>query len=198
MSSKGVPDLKEYEHLSEKERMLAGFPYCAGGPELTKERIHARTLVQAFNTSKVENQSERQEILKKLFHPDTHEQIFIEPNFRCDYGYNISFGENLQMNFDCCILDCARVKIGKNCFVAPGVHIYAAYHPLDGQERLKYELASPVTLGDNVWIGGKAMILPGVTIGDNVTIGAGSVVTKSIPSNSVVAGNPARIIRKLD
>ncbi|MNC32530.1 Maltose O-acetyltransferase [compost metagenome] len=124
---------------------------------------------------------------------------YIEPSFRCDYGYNIFLGKNFYANFDCVILDVCPVHIGDNCMLAPGVHIYTATHPLDAETRNSgVEFGKPVTIGHNVWIGGRAVINPGVTIGDNVVVGSGSVVTKDIPANAVVAGNPARVIKMVD
>jgi len=197
-----VPDPKEYEHLTEKERMLAGYPYRPADPELCQLRLKARDLCKQFNTTDVYDEAGRVRILKEMLHPDcADKKLFVEPIFRADYGTNITVGNNLQMNFDCCILDCAKITIGDNCLVAPNVHIYAATHPIDPKFREDnedyYELAKPVTIGNNCWIGGQSTICPGVTIGDNVTIGAGSVVTKDIPSNVVIAGNPAKIIRYL-
>jgi len=193
------PDLKEYEHLTEKERMNQGYPYLPWDPQLKEERGAARKLVAEFNAAPAgpEHEQYRKGILKKLFNPNTHDNIFIEPSFRCDYGYNITLGEGAEFNFDCCILDCAPVKIGRKFLCAPNVHIYAATHPVCGKERELYELARPVTIGDNVWVGGQTVICPGVTIGNDVTIGAGSVVTRDVPSHCVVAGNPAKIIRYL-
>ncbi|MCA1921673.1 DapH/DapD/GlmU-related protein, partial [Buttiauxella noackiae] len=136
----------------------------------------------------------RSELLEQLLGQSL--DAYIEPSFRCDYGYNIFLGKNFYANFDCVILDVCPVHIGENCMLAPGVHIYTATHPLDAVTRNSgVEFGKPVTIGNNVWIGGRAVINPGVTIGDNVVIGAGSVVTKDIPANSVVAGNPARLIK---
>lgn len=189
--------------MSEKERMLAGYPYRPMDAELTRERVQVRKLIRQYNNTEVDDESIRQELLKKIFHPSCKDKkMFVEPTFRVDYGYNIRVGNNLQVNFDCTILDCAEVTIGDNCLMACGVHIYAATHPVDATHRKDdekyYELAKPVKIGDNCWIGGHVTICPGVTIGDNVVIGAGSVVVKDVPSNVVVAGNPARIIRYME
>lgn len=197
------PNPSEYEHLTAKERMMAGYPYRPGDAELCKDRAAARRLTIKFNTSEVEDEDTRQSVLKELFHPSCKDKkMFVEPPFRVDYGYNISVGNNLQANFNCVILDCAPIKIGNNCLIAPNVHIYAATHPIDPKHRQDnddyYELAMPVTIGNEVWIGGQSTIMPGVTIGDNVVIGAGTVVNKDVPSNVVVAGNPARIVRYLE
>lgn len=197
------PDIKLYEHLSEKERMIAGYPYKPADKQLLDERTEARKLIRKYNALEVEDEKGRQEILDKLLNPACQgKKLFIEAPFRVDYGYNLTFGNNLQANFDCVFLDCAPITIGDNCLIAPGVHIYAATHPIDAKYRMDnedfYELAFPVKIGDNVWIGGKAVICPGVTVGDNVTIGAGAVVVKDVPSNVVVGGNPARIIRDMN
>lgn len=195
------PDIKLYEHLNEKERMIAGFPYNPFDETLLKERSAARKLIQTYNASDAENEDERRKILDNLLNPACRgKKLFIEPPFRVDYGYNITAGNNLQANFGCVMLDCAPITIGENCLIAPGVHLYAATHPIDPKYRQDnedyYELAYPIKIGDNCWIGGQAVICPGVTIGNNVTVGAGSIVTKDVPDNVVVAGNPAKIIRE--
>ncbi|XP_031624755.1 uncharacterized protein LOC116341680 [Contarinia nasturtii] len=197
------PDIKEYEHLSEKERMIAGYPYHPGDEVLCNERTKARELIRKYNDSVVGDKKGRREILDELLNPACRgKKVFLEPPFRVDYGYNLTLGNNFEANFDCVFLDCAPITIGENCLMAPGVHIYAATHPLSPKYRKSgkeyYELAYPVKIGDNVWIGGKAIICPGVTIGDNSIIGAGAVVVKDVPSNVVVAGNPAKIIRTID
>lgn len=197
------PDIKLYEHLTEKERMIAGFPYVPSDKQLVDERTKARKLIKKYNVLEVEDEKGRQEILDELLNPACRgKKLFIEAPFRVDYGYNLTFGNNLQANFNCVFLDCAPITIGENCLLAPGVQIYAATHPIDAKHRMDnddyYELAFPIKIGDNVWIGGGAIICPGVTIGNNVTVGAGAVVTKDVPSNVVVAGNPARIIRDMN
>lgn len=194
------PDESEYSHLSQKERMLAGYPYVPGDPELCADRLKARELMHRYNNTAPLEREIRREILRELLHPDSKDKkVFITAPFRVDYGYNIKLGNNVEFNYDCCILDCGPVTIGDNCMLAPDVHIYSATHPLDPKHRQTapdyYELTKPVVIGDNVWIGGKAVICPGVTIGDNSVIGAGSVVIKDVPANVVVAGNPAKIIR---
>ncbi|MGN1385612.1 MAG: DapH/DapD/GlmU-related protein, partial [Bacillus sp. (in: firmicutes)] len=139
--------------------------------------------------------SKRTEILEELF-GSAGDGIYIEPTFRCDYGYNIHVGKNFYANFDCVFLDICEIRIGDHCFVAPGVHIYTATHPLDAQERISgAEFGKPVTIGDNVWLGGRAIINPGVKIGNNVVVASGAVVTKDVPDNAVVGGNPAKVIK---
>lgn len=197
------PDIKLYEHLTEKERMIAGFPYRPGNKELSEGRKNARILIQKYNALEVGDRTGRREILDELLNPASRgKKLFIEAPFRVDYGYNLTFGNNVEANFDCVFLDCAPITIGNICLLAPGVHIYAATHPLDAKYRQDneeyFELAFPVKIGNDVWIGGKAIICPGVTVGDNVVIGAGAVVVKDVPSNVVVAGNPAKIIRELN
>ena len=182
---------------SEKEKMIAGEPYLASDPELVRDRLRARALTREYNTS-TELEGKRQVILAALF-GQINQHIDIEPNFRCDYGYNIHVGDYFYCNFDCIILDCAEVRIGHHVLFAPNVQLYTAYHPIDPTERASgLEMAAPITIGDNVWIGGGTIINPGVAIGSNTTIGAGSVVTRDIPANVVAAGNPCRVIRSLD
>jgi maltose O-acetyltransferase len=183
---------------TEKEKMLNGELYQAADPELVKDRENARRITRIFNQT-IENEiDKRTDILKELF-GSTGENLFVEPTFRCDYGYNIHVGENFYANFDCVILDVCEVRIGANCFIAPGVHIYTATHPLNPFERISgAEYGKPVSIGNNVWIGGRAVINPGLTIGDNVVIASGAVVTKDVPSNVVVGGNPAKVIKQIN
>ncbi|MDE8563743.1 maltose O-acetyltransferase [Anoxybacillus rupiensis] len=182
---------------TEKEKMLSGELYMAADPELMAERERARRLTRLFNQTLETEHQKRTSLLKELF-GSTGKNLFIEPPFRCDYGYNIHVGENFFANFDCVFLDVCEIKIGDNCLIAPGVHIYTATHPLDPLERNSgTEYGKPVSIGHNVWIGGRAVINPGVTIGNNVVIASGAVVTKDIPDNVVVGGNPARIIKTI-
>lgn len=182
---------------TEKEKMLLGELYLARDPELVKERIHARSLTRLYNETLETDNEKRKTLLKELF-GSTGNNIYIEPTFKCDYGYNIHVGENFYANFDCVFLDVCEIRIGDNCFVAPGVHIYTATHPLNAQERISgAEFGKPVRIGHNVWIGGRSVINPGVTIGNNVVVASGSVVTKDVPDNVVVGGNPARIIKEI-
>ena len=144
------------------------------------------------------NTKERFKVLYELI-PDAGKGLFIEPPFFCDYGHNIKAGEHVFMNFNCCILDVCEVKIGSNTMFGPNVQIYTATHPLEHKARNSgREFAKPITIGKNVWIGGNAVICPGVTIGDNVVIGAGAIVTKSFPADVFIAGNPAKILKPID
>ncbi|MCL6749809.1 sugar O-acetyltransferase [Nostoc sp. CCCryo 231-06] len=182
---------------TEKQKMLAGELYLSQDPELTAEKKAASRLLRKYNSTTEEQQDQRQQILQELF-GKLGQEVSIMPPFHCDYGSNIFAGDKLFMNYGCVILDCNTVHIGENVLFAPYVQIYTAYHPTEPEIRLSgRELAAPINIGNNVWIGGSAIICPGVTIGDNTTIGAGSVVVKDIPENVVAAGNPCRVIRYL-
>lgn len=177
--------------------MLAGELYLASDEVLVRDRLAARALVREYNATLEDDLEGRTRILRRLF-GSVGQMIYIEPTFRCDYGYNIHVGENFYANFDCVILDVCEVRIGANCFMAPGVHLYTATHPVMARERIAGpEYGKPITIGDNVWLGGRSIINPGVTIGDNVVVGSGSVVVRDVPPNVIVAGNPARVVRQL-
>lgn len=183
---------------TEKEKMLAGELYKAWDEELRAESLYAKKLIRQFNATTEEEPEKRTTLLKELF-GSTGENVYIEPSLRVDYGYNIHVGENFFANFDCTILDVCEVRIGDNCMLAPGVSIYTATHPIDPYERIAGpELGKPITIGHNVWIGGRAIINPGVTVGDNAVIASGAVVTKNVPDNTIVGGNPARVIRTIE
>ena len=183
---------------TEKQKMLAGELYRGSDRELVAERQNARRLTRLYNSTTEQETHRRVEILRELF-GTVGSSIEIEPPFYCDYGYNIHAGDGFYMNFGCVILDCCPVHIGNNVLCAPSVQIYTATHPTDPEVRLSgLEYAAPVRIGNNVWIGGGAIICPGVTIGDHTTIAAGSVVVKDIPARVVAGGNPCRIIRHLD
>jgi len=183
---------------SEKEKMLNGELYNTADPVLLNERLNARRLTRLYNQTIETDEHTRNELLKELF-GSTGKNLFVEPSFRCDYGYNIKVGENFYANFDCVFLDVCEIQIGDNCFIAPGVHIYTATHPLNANERISgAEYGKPVHIGHNVWIGGSAVINPGVKIGNNVVIASGAIVTKDVPDNVVVGGNPAKIIKQVD
>jgi maltose O-acetyltransferase len=181
---------------TEYQKMLAGELYDAGDHTLMILRVKARQILHAYNQTAYDKDG-RLEIVTQLL-GKTGTNIDIQTPFFCDYGCHIEVGDNFFANFNCVFLDCNYIKIGNTVFLGPAVQIYAAYHPVVAEERIKGpELASPVTIGDNVWIGGGSIICAGVTIGDNTTIGAGSVVVKNIPANVVAAGNPCRVIRNL-
>ena len=183
--------------MTEKERMIAGEMYNPADPELVTERHQARLLFQEINSLNEDAVEKRNKLLNTLIN-NAGMNLYIEPPFYCDYGSNIIVGDNVFMNFNCCILDVCKVTIGNNCMFAPNVQIYTATHPLEAKARNSgREYANPITIGNNVWIGGNATICPGVTIGNNVVIGAGAVVTKSFPDDVFIAGNPAKMIKKI-
>lgn len=183
--------------MTEKQKMLAGELYNPSDDELVRLRLNARLLAEELNSTSAVSEQQRVEIIKRLF-GTTGDNIFIEPWFNCDYGFNIHVGDNFFANFGCVILDVAQVRFGKNCLLAPQVGIYTATHPIDPIERNGgLEFARPITIGDNCWIGGHAVINPGVTLGDNVVVASGAVVTKSFGDNLVIGGNPARVIKEI-
>lgn len=181
--------------MTERDKMLAGQLYDANDSNLIAERKQARYNMRTFNQE--EDATKRKELLKSWF-GTTGENIYIEPHLACDYGSNIHVGENFYANFNCTFLDVCEIRIGDNAMLGPNVQLLTPLHPLDAKERISgLEYGAPITIGDNVWIGGGAIVLPGVTLGDNVVVGAGSVVTKSFGDNVVLAGNPANIIKHL-
>ena len=181
---------------TEKEKMLNEEYYDASGEELTKEREYAKDLCYDYNHTRPSEKEKLKNIIKKLF-KSTGENYKINPPFFCDYGYNISIGENFYSNYNLIILDVCEVSFGNNVFIGPNVGIYTAGHPVDVELRNNgVEYGKKIKIGNNVWIGGNVTILPGVTIGDNVTIGAGAVVTKDIPSNVTAFGNPCKVHKK--
>jgi maltose O-acetyltransferase len=180
---------------TEKQKMLANEYYHPGHAELSHDRSNCVQALVKFNTTP--QSPERVEIARKIF-GSYGDHIFINPTFKCDYGYNIYIGDNTEINYDCVFLDIGKINIGKYVFMGPGVHIYAVNHPLDPTIRKTgLEIGADVNIGEGVWIGGGAIICPGVTIGAGTTIGAGSVVTKNIPENSVAVGNPARVVKTI-
>lgn len=183
---------------SEREKMLAGELYDASDPQLAAARLRARQLTRRYNQSREDEGDLRASLLRELLGAASG-HVSIEPPFYCDYGEHIYVGENFYMNFGGVILDCNVVRIGANVQCGPSVQLLAATHPLAAAERiLGPELSAPITIGDNVWLGGGVIVCPGVTIGANTTIGAGSVVTRDIPANVFAAGNPCRVIRELE
>jgi maltose O-acetyltransferase len=180
---------------TEKQKMLAGELYLAIGPELTAERMRAQDFLYRFNAARPEELSGRLALLKELF-GGLGEGSVLNPSFRCDYGYNLFIGRNVFVNYDCVFLDCNRITIGDDVQIGPSVQIYTAQHPTDPETRRSgLEYALPVTIGDNAWIGGGAILCPGVTIGANTVVGAGSVVVRDLSPGVVAVGNPCRVIR---
>ena len=183
---------------TEKEKMLAGELYDASDPTLVEERTRAQRLTRQFNETTETEGERRRELLRELF-GSVGDGVHVEPTFRCDYGYNIHVGDGFYANYDCVVLDVCEVTVGDNCLLAPGVHIYTATHPLDAEKRTAGpEYGKPVTIGDNAWLGGRAVVNPGVTIGDDVVVSSGAVVTDDVPDSVVVGGNPARVVKELD
>jgi maltose O-acetyltransferase len=178
---------------SEKEKMLAGELYRAVGPEIAADMRRAELLLHTYNASAPETRAAILRNLLRNIGPNTT----IRPPFHCDYGYNIHLGSSIFVNFGCVFLDVGRIEIGDFCQIGPGVHIYAADHPRDPeQRRAGLESGAPVSIGRNVWIGGGAKILPRIRIGDDAIIGGGSVVTHDVPAGATVAGNPARLLNR--
>lgn len=187
---------------TEKEKMLAGELYDCNDPELFKRWHEAKRLQQEYNATLTTDTQRINTLLEQLI-GSRGEGVWVSAPFFVDYGENIHIGNFVEINMNCVFLDCNTITIGDYSGIGPGVHIYTVFHPLNPSERVskgngfwKCQTA-PVSIGNNVWIGGGSIILPGVTIGDGTTIGAGSVVTKSIPSNVLAVGNPCRIIRTL-
>ncbi|MDE6357871.1 MAG: sugar O-acetyltransferase [Eubacteriales bacterium] len=184
--------------MTEREKMIAEMLYEPRDKELVALSLKAKKMTKEFNNSEPEEIEKREKILKELFGA-TGNSIYIEPNFECDYGFNIYVGENFYANFNCVMLDVAEIKIGKNCMIAPNVSLYTATHPINPTERMTgLEFGKGITIGDNCWLGGNSVILPGVKLGDNVVVGAGAVVTKSFGDNVVLGGNPAKVIKNIE
>jgi maltose O-acetyltransferase len=181
---------------TEKEKMLAGEAYTCLDPQLEADRHRAQELLRRYNQTEAE--AERQPILRELL-GGIGQDSMIWPPFYCAYGYNIHLGDRVFLNYMCTILDTNEVRIGSHVLIGPSVHIYCAAHELQAELRKQdLEVSKPIVIEDNVWIGGGAIVLPGVTIGRNAVVGAGAVVTRSVPANTVVAGNPARVIREIE
>lgn len=191
--------------MTELEKMLAGEPYDCSDDELLELWHLAKKLTQEYNSLNSKDLSKKKELLKYIL-GEVGENLWVTPPFYVDYGYNIFLGNNCEINMNCVLLDCNKIIIGDNALIAPFVQIYTAYHPTHYLDRFENQntdnfqfcltKTAPVTIGNNVWIGGGAIILPGVNIGDNVVIGAGSVVTKDIPSDTIAFGNPCVSIKE--
>jgi len=181
---------------SEREKMISGELYDPFDPELVAARTRARDLCQDLNATREAQGEDRRRILRELFGRGG-DSVWMQPPFYCDYGTNIELGERVFFNFNCIVLDICPVQIGDFTLIGPAVQIYGAMHPLDATLRRQQEFGKPVRIGSDVWIGGGAIILPGVSIGHRAVIGAGSVVTRDIPEGTFAAGNPCRVVREL-
>lgn len=185
--------------LTEKEKMIAGNQvFDVYDDELVAERAAARKQVEAFNALGESDPKKSQALIRQLF-GHTGESVSVHATFRCDYGYNIYVDDDFFANYDCVMLDVAPIRIGKHCLLGPKVQLYSVNHPSDPKLRRNGAkgIGKPITLGDDVWVGGGAIICPGVTLGNNVIVGAGSVVTQSFGDNVAIAGNPARVIKSI-
>lgn len=176
--------------------MVAGELYDALDAEIVRRRERSRELQWALNATLETEQARRRQLLTELL-GSGGDTAWVQPPFFCDYGFNIYLGKKVYFNFNCVVLDVSTVHIGEHTMLGPAVQIYTATHPLNPHERRKKEFAKPVVIGHDCWLGGGTIVLPGITIGDNTVIGAGSVVTRSLPSGVVAAGNPCRVIREL-
>ncbi|WP_281976118.1 sugar O-acetyltransferase [Halobacillus litoralis] len=184
--------------VTEKEKMLSGELYEPWDDELIIERSRARQLTNSLNQTKDSENHYRKQLIEDLF-GTIEGEMGLEPPFYCDYGYNIHVGEGFFANFNCVFLDVCPITIGKRVLIGPNVQLYTATHPIDRKMRASgLEAGKPITVGDDVWIGGNAVVNPGVTIGDNAIIGAGAVVTKDVPANVFVGGNPAKRIKDIE
>lgn len=183
--------------ITERDKMLAGELYDAMDPELVRLRDQARDLCQILNATREAESELRRQLLMKLFGKGG-DSVWMQPPFFCDYGTNIELGERVFFNFNCIVLDVCPVQIGSFTLFGPGVQILTPMHPFNAELRRRQEFGKPVSVGSDVWVGGGAMILPGVKIGSRAVIGAGSVVTRDIPDAVFAAGNPCRVIRRLE
>jgi maltose O-acetyltransferase len=178
-----------------KEQMLRGELYVFGDPGIQASNARAQAILERYNATRHEQAEERRRLLSELL-GSVGDRVVIQPAFRCDYGAQISIGPDTFVNYDCVMLDAAPIEIGAACQIAPRVQILTATHPIDPEpRRLGWEYAAPVTIGDNVWLGGGAIVCPGVTIGEDTVVGAGAVVTRDLPAGVVAFGVPARAQR---
>lgn len=183
--------------MTEWERMQKGLVYNDFDQDLFNKRVEAKKLFKAYNKTDDEEIDLRNKIMKQLF-KNVGENVWIEPDFRCEFGKNITICDNVYINFGCIILDCSEVTIGSHTLLGPNIGLYAANHSTDATERINGGCyGKPIHIGNNVWLGGDVKVLQGVTIGDNTIIGAGSIVTKDIPDNVIAVGNPCKVIRKI-
>ncbi|WP_283401796.1 maltose acetyltransferase domain-containing protein [Halorubrum sp. DM2] len=181
----------------EKERMLAGEAYDPTDPELAADRRRASDRCRRYNATAATEVDRRERLLSELF-GEVRGDAVVEPPFRCDYGYNVGVGDGFFANYGCVFLDAAPIAFGENCLLGPGVHVYTPTHPIDPDERATgEEFGEPVTVGDDVWVGGRAVITPGVEVGDGAVVAAGAVVVDDVPARTVVSGNPAEEIRRV-
>jgi maltose O-acetyltransferase len=188
----------EPDGRSNRERMLAGDQYIADDPDLARESSRAANLTAAFNATAGDDYVGRERILRELL-GSVGEGTAIRPPFRCDYGYQTHIGARTFANWGLICLDVGRIMIGDDVQIGPNVQLLTATHPLEpGPRRAKWEGSRPITIGDNVWLGGGVIVCPGVTIGANTVVGAGAVVIRDLPANVVAAGNPARVIRTIE
>jgi maltose O-acetyltransferase len=182
----------------EKAKMLRGDLYDPLDPQLRADHATAQELTALYNATGPRQRDQRRAILEELF-GDLGDHVTVEPPIRCDYGYNVSVGDGFFANFGCVFLDVCPITIGDRVMLGPGVHLYPPTHPIDAEARAEgLEAGEPITVGDDVWIGGRAVLNAGVTVGDRAVIGSGSVVTRDVPADVVVGGNPARVIREIE
>lgn len=182
--------------MSEEEKMLLGELYDSSDKQLVNKLLKAKKLCNKYNNLDIGDINKGNEIIKQLF-AKTGNEFMIMPNFYCDYGFNIEIGEKFYANHNLVILDANKVTFGDNVQIGPNCGFYTSGHPIDKETRRKVEFAKPITVGNDVWIGGNVCVMPGVTIGDNTVIGAGSVVTKDIPANVIAVGNPCKVIKEI-
>src|SRR5262245_27355537 len=181
---------------TERQKMLGGEMYDPLDPDLVAARVRARDLCQDLNATREADETERRRILRELLGKGG-DTVWMQPPFYCDDGTNIELGERVFFNFNCVVLDVCRVRIGDFTLFGPAVQLYTPLHPFNAGQRRKEEYGKPIDIGSDVWVGGGAIILPGVTIGSRAVIGAGSVVTRDVPEDVFAAGNPCRVIRAI-
>ena len=180
-----------------KDRMLRGELYLADDPELVADMARCQDLVERYNATSHREPDERDRLLRELL-GEVGDGVVVRTPLRCDYGTNVAIGAGTFVNYDCILLDVAPIRIGVACQIATGVQLLTATHPVDpGPRRAGWESGAPITIGDNVWLGGGVVVCPGVTIGDDTVVGAGSVVTRDLPAGVVAAGTPAQVLREI-